>query len=137
MEALQGSILRVKLRHLDEWTDMRRSNAAIYNRLLANCGEIAPSEMRYARHVYHVYTLRTERRDALQQALSERGIHTGIHYPIPVHLQPAYADLGYRLGDFPCAEKAAREVLSLPMYAGLTETQLETVCSAVNEYFQA
>lgn len=136
MEALQGSILRVKLRRLDVWTEARRKCAALYDRLLADCGNITPDEMAYARHVYHVYTIRTPHRDAVQRALLAKGIHTGIHYPIPVHLQPAYSDLGYGPGDFPCAEQAAQEVLSLPMYAGLTESQVELVASAVNGYFR-
>ena len=85
------------------------------------------------RHVYHVYSVRTSRRDNLQKALQARGIQTGIHYPIPVHLQPAYADLGYRVGAFPVSEKAAQEVLSLPMYAELTDEQIATVSTAVKE----
>lgn len=133
MEGLQGSILRIKLRHLDEWTDARRANAAIYDRSLANSRVVAPREMPYARHVYHVYTIRTPDRDLLQQILLAKGIHTGIHYPIPVHLQPAYADLGYSAGAFPCSEQAAKEVLSLPMYAGQTTEQLEIVGAAVNQ----
>lgn len=134
MEGLQGTILRIKLRRLDEWTEARRANAGIYGRLLAKSRVATPKEMAYARHVYHVYTVRTPDRDALQQALSAKGIHTGIHYPIPVHQQPAYADLGYQAGDFPGSEQAAKEVLSLPMYAGQTAEQLEAVASAVNQF---
>lgn len=134
MEGMQGTILRIKLRHLDEWTDARRANASVYDRLLAKGRVVTPMQLPYARHVYHVYTIRTPDRDSLQQALLAKGIHAGIHYPIPVHLQPAYADLGYKAGDFPCSEQAAKEVLSLPMYAGQTAEQLEAVSMAVNQF---
>jgi dTDP-4-amino-4,6-dideoxygalactose transaminase len=89
--------------------------------------------MPYVRHVYHVYAVRSSRRDALQQALSAQGIQTNIHYPLPVHLLPAHADLGYRRGDFPHAEAAADQVLSLPMFAELTDEQIQTVATAVRE----
>ena len=135
MDALQGSILRVKLRHLDDWTAARRNNAHLYNRMLAGGEAILPCEMSYSHHVYHLYVVRTAHRDALQRALLQENIHTNIHYPIPVHLQPAYADLGYQDADFPCSEQAAREVLSLPMYVGLGESQLQTVSECVADYF--
>jgi dTDP-4-amino-4,6-dideoxygalactose transaminase len=131
LEGIQGAVLRVKLRYLEAWTEARRSAAACYDRLLAGSGVPTPSAMPYARHVYHIYAVRSQRRRAWQQALQEEGIQTGIHYPIPVHLLPAYADLGYRAGQFPQAEKAAAEVLSLPMYPELTTAQCETVCRAV------
>jgi len=131
MEGIQGAVLRVKLRHLEEWNEARRAHAARYDALLRESAVSTPSVMPYARHVYHVYAVRTPRRDALQQALQSSGIHTGIHYPTPIHLLPAYADLGCRRGDFPQSEKAAAEVLSLPMYAELTERQIKTVSEAV------
>lgn len=131
LEGMQGAILRVKLRHLEVWTEARRAHAVRYNRLLVNSGVETPTEMAYARHVYHVYAIRTPQREALQKALSEQGIQTNIHYPIPVHLQKAYADLGYRSGDFPHSEKAANEVLSLPMYAELTEDQMRRIVRAI------
>lgn len=131
MDGLQGAILRVKLRHLEAWNETRRAHAAKYNGLLAGAGVQTPEAMPYARHVYYVYSVRTQRRDALQQALQAAGIQTAIHYPIPVHLQPAHADLGYCAGDFPCSESAAAEVLSLPMYAELTDGQIKTVADAV------
>jgi dTDP-4-amino-4,6-dideoxygalactose transaminase len=127
MEALQGAILRVKLRHLEAWTEARRRHAARYDTLLANSDVRTPSVMSYARHVYHLYTVRVSRRDAVQQALSADGIQTGIHYPIPVHLQPAYADARYREGAFPAAEQAAQEVLSLPLFPEMTEEQIDAV----------
>jgi dTDP-4-amino-4,6-dideoxygalactose transaminase len=127
MDGLQGAILRVKLRHLDDWTEARRNHAAQYDKLLAKADVITPTVMPYGYHVYHIYAVRSRSRDVLQQRLHEQGIQTGIHYPIPVHLQPAYADLGYQVGDFPHSELAAQEVLSLPMYAELTPEQIQTV----------
>jgi dTDP-4-amino-4,6-dideoxygalactose transaminase len=131
MEGLQGAILRVKLRHLDKWTEARRACARLYDQLLADSPVETPIEAAYARHVYHVYAIRTEGRDRLQQTLRADGVHTGIHYPIPVHLQPAYSSLGYGAGDFPHAERAARDVLSLPLYPELSEAQIESVVAAV------
>jgi len=131
MEGFQGAILRVKLRHLERWTEARRAIVGKYNELLADAGVERPTEMPWARHVYHVYTLRTDDRDGLQATLHAEGIQTGIHYPIPVHLQPAYADLGYARGAFPQSEKAAAQVLSLPLYPEMTDAQLEAVSRVV------
>ncbi len=133
MDGIQGAILRVKLRYLDAWTEARRSHAAQYDQLLAGAGVKTPVVMPYSHHVYHVYALRSLQRDQLQQKLSNQGISTGIHYPIPAHLQAAYADLGYKLGDFPCSESASREELSLPMYAEISTEQLATISKSVNE----
>jgi len=133
LEGMQGAILRVKLRHLEAWTEARRAHARRYNELLAGNGVRTPEEMPFARHVYHIYAVRTPQREALQRALSEKGIQTGIHYPIPVHLQKAYADLGYQSGDFPHSERAANEVLSLPMYPELSDENIEIVSAAVRE----
>jgi dTDP-4-amino-4,6-dideoxygalactose transaminase len=127
LEGMQGAILRVKLRHLETWIEARRKHAAQYNELLPDSGVQIPKEIPYARHVYHIYAIRTPQREVLQRSLSEKGIQTGIHYPIPVHLQKAYADLGYRSGDFPHSEHAANEVLSLPMFAELTKAQILSV----------
>ncbi len=131
MEGLQGAVLRVKLRHLEAWTEARRAAAATYDKLLAGSGVPTPQAMAYSRHVYHIYAIRAARRQAWQEALQTQGIHTGIHYPIPVHLLPAYADLGYKAGEFPHSERAADEVLSLPMFPELTPTQCEEVSRAV------
>jgi dTDP-4-amino-4,6-dideoxygalactose transaminase len=133
MDGIQGGILRVKLRYIEAWTEARRSHAAQYDALLVDSGLKTPAVMPYSRHVYHVYAVRSPQREMLQQKLQEQGIQTGIHYPIPVHLQPAYADLGYQLGDFPHAEAAANEVFSLPMYAELSEEQVKTVSAALCE----
>jgi len=131
LEALQAAILRVKLRHLEEWTEARRARAAEYTRLLAAAGIQAPRERFDSRHVYHVYTVRSAYRRELREQLQEAGIQTEIHYPLPLHLQPAYADLGYRRGDFPVAEQAAEEVLALPMFPELTVSQVHTVAETL------
>src|ERR1035437_738904 len=131
MEALQGAILRVKLRHLEQCIQSRRAIVGKYNQLLAGSGVERPTEMPWARHVYHVYTLRTDDRDALHAALQTEGIQTGIHYPVPVHLQPAYADLGYARLALPQSEKAEDEVLSLPLYPELTDDQIQSVSQAL------
>jgi dTDP-4-amino-4,6-dideoxygalactose transaminase len=132
MDALQGAILRVKLRRLEAWTEGRRANAKRYDAMLDAAGVVRPQEMPYARHVYHVYAIRVANRAAVQAALREQGIETGIHYPIPVHLQPAYAFLGHTAGAFPHAEAAANEVLSLPMFPELTAEQQERVVGALS-----
>jgi dTDP-4-amino-4,6-dideoxygalactose transaminase len=131
MHGLQGAILRVKLRHLPAWTGLRRRHAARYHELLAGAGVTRPEEMPYAAHVYHLYTVRSRERDRLQTALRAAHIHTGLHYPIPVHLQLAYADPRYGVGAFPESERAAAEVLSLPMFPEMTEEHLRTVATAV------
>jgi dTDP-4-amino-4,6-dideoxygalactose transaminase len=133
MEGFQGAILRVKLRHLKQWTEARRTIVSKYNRLLADSAVDLPQEMPWARHVYHVYTVRSDDRDALQAALLTEGIQTAIHYAVPVHLQPAYADLGYRKGALPQSETAANQVLSLPLYPELSEQAITFVAHAVRK----
>ena len=129
---MQGAILRVKLRSLESWTEARRAHARRYDELLAGASLGLPAEAPYARHVYHVYAVRTLEREAIMGSLGEQGIQTGIHYPVPVHLQPAYADSAYQRGSFPVAEQAADEVLSLPMYPELTEDHLQAVARALH-----
>ena len=131
MTGIQGAILRVKLRHLEEWTKARRNHAAMYNELFSESSLIIPKEMPYARHVYHLYVIRAQQRDALREVLNNKGIQTGIHYPIPVHLQKAHVDLGYKKGDFPLTEQAADEILSLPMYAELNDEDIEIVVNTI------
>ena len=133
MDGFQGAVLRVKLRHLDAWTDARRAHASHYGKRLEGGPVQPPRELEGRRHVYHVYTVRAPERDRLRAALEARGIQTGVHYPIPLHLQPAYADLGHCPGDFPVAEAAAREVLSLPMYPELPEEARDRVAGALRE----
>ena len=131
MEGIQGAVLRVKLKRLDAWTELRRTAASHYDRMFAGSSIATPKAMGYARHCYHIYAIRTANRQAWQEALLAQGIQSGIHYPTPVHLLPAFADLGYQAGQFPHAEKAANEVLSLPMFPELTQAQCEEVARAV------
>ncbi len=134
MDALQGALLRVKLRHLEAWTLARRAHAARYDELLRDLPLELPTAMPDRRHVYHIYAIRTPARTALQAALAERDIHSGIHYPIPVHLQPVFSDLGGKPGDFPVSERIAAEVLSLPMFPELTQEQLVAIADAVTHW---
>jgi dTDP-4-amino-4,6-dideoxygalactose transaminase len=129
MDGLQGAVLGVKLKHLETWTEARRSRAAEYTRRLRGTAANVPAERPGSRHVYHQYVVRVPERDAWRAALTEAGVQTGVHYPIPVHLHPAYSDLGYSRGDFPVSERAAIEVLSLPMFPELTDEQIESIAS--------
>lgn len=131
MDGLQGAILRVKLRRLEQWTEARRVHAAEYDRRLAGSELVAPFARPDSRHVYHAYTVRAPHRDGCRQHLVARGVQTAVHYPIPAHLQPAYTDLGYRRGDFPVSEAAAAEVLSLPMFPELRAEQIDVVVGAL------
>jgi len=131
MDGIQGAVLRVKLRHLEAWTEKRRQVARWYADTLDPESVRLPRERAGCRHVYHVYVVRSSDRDGLRDALGSQGIQTGVHYPIPVHLQPAHADIGYHAGDFPVAEAVAGEVLSLPIYPEMTRQQVETVAAAV------
>ncbi len=133
MDGLQGAVLRIKLKHLDHWNERRHTNAATYRKLLGG-NEATIAEENYGKPVYHLFVVRSKNRDALQKYLGEQGIQSGIHYPIPLHLQPAYQSLGYHEGDFPCAEKLSREILSLPMFAELTDEQIAEVCEKVQSF---
>ena len=130
LDEIQAAVLRVGLAHLAEWTERRRGLAALYRRGLEGLGLTLPVEEPYARAVWHLFVVRHPRRDALAEGLKARGVGTLIHYPIPLHLQPALADGGGQPGDFPVAERAAREILSLPLYPGLTDAQAEAVVAA-------
>jgi dTDP-4-amino-4,6-dideoxygalactose transaminase len=131
MEEIQAAVLNVKLRHLDDWNDRRRARAARYNSALSNSSLVLPQEMAYARHVYHVYVVQSDNREGLQKHLTTAGVQTGVHYPIPIHLQPAYAPLGYKRGDLPVTESLAERVLSLPMFPELSDEQIDRVAQAV------
>jgi dTDP-4-amino-4,6-dideoxygalactose transaminase len=133
LEGIQGAVLNVKLRHLDRWNELRREHAARYQELLRGSDLRLPVEMPYAEHVYHLYVVQSDGRDALQQTLNESGVQTGIHYPIPIHLQTAYASLNYRRGDFPEAERQAARVLSLPMFPELTDEQIMHVAEVAGK----
>ena len=134
LDGIQAAVLRVKLRHLEAWTRSRRAHAERYARGLAGGPVTPPTAMPYAGHVFHVYAVRTARREALREFLRQAGVETGIHYPIPVHLQEAYADLGGRPGDFPVSERLASEVLSLPMYAELPDADIDRVIDRVRSF---
>jgi dTDP-4-amino-4,6-dideoxygalactose transaminase len=137
LDEIQAAILRVKLRHLSNWQRARQENAAEYTRLLNQIpGVMPPIVPDGFEHVFHQYTIRIERRDALQQFLSERKIGSTVYYPHPLHLQPLYASLGNKAGDFPHAERAAQEVLSLPMYPELRKEQIARVVEAIAEFMK-
>ena len=131
MDGIQGAVLRVKLRYLDEWTEARRRHAARYNDLLANIDVQTPTDNESVKHVYHLYVIRVRERDVLQTGLRKNGIQTAIHYPAPVYLQPAYLHLGFKVGDFPDAERAAAEVLSLPICPELSPTDVSEICVTI------
>ncbi len=130
LDGLQAAILRVKLRHLDSWNARRREHAASYGRALSKKVRL-PVVRDGAEPVWHLYVVRSKERDALQERLAQAGIQTGVHYPVPLHLQPAYARLGIREGALPVTERAAREILSLPMFAELTEEAIARVASVI------
>jgi dTDP-4-amino-4,6-dideoxygalactose transaminase len=135
LDEIQAAILRVKLRHLSNWQRARQANAAEYTRLFREVrGVMPPLAPEGFEHVYHQYTIRIERRDALQQFLSERKIGSTVYYPHPLHLQPLYASLGHKPGDFPHAERAAQEVLSLPMFPELGKEQIARVVENIHEF---
>ena len=138
LEGMQGAVLGVKLKYLDGWNGLRRAHAARYRELLApleEAGALAlPREAHGVEHVYHLFVVQTDARDALQRYLSAAGVQTGIHYTVPVHLQPAYAPLGHKEGDFPRAESQSRRVLSLPMFAELTGQQIGYVADALADF---
>lgn len=137
MSGMQGAILDVKLKYLDKWTDIRRRNAFLYREYLSDCKEIIlPEEMQGAKHVYHLFVIRTHKRDELMQFLKKYQIYIGLHYPIPCHLQNAYKSLGYREGDFPISEKYADEILSLPMSEQLTEEEIKFVAVKIKEFYK-
>jgi len=137
LDTLQAAILRVKLKYLEKWNAARRYNAKLYHDFLGGTDVVAPAETRGVESVWHLYVICSEHRDTLREHLESRGISASIHYPIPIHLQPAYKDLGYKRGQFPVTEGLARRILSLPMYAELTSEQLEFVALAIREFMSA
>jgi dTDP-4-amino-4,6-dideoxygalactose transaminase len=136
LEGIQGGVLAVKLPHLDGWNNNRRILAARYNEIFAGSKVVTPKEMPYAQHVYHLYVVVVEDREALKNALSEQGIENGLHYPVPLHLQKAYEYLGYKKGDFPVSEHVASNHVSLPMYAELPIEHVEHVAKTVREVLE-
>ncbi len=137
LDAIQAAFLRIKLRRLAQWNDARRRHAARYREALADVAEVQlPLEAPYARHVYHLFVIRAERRDALQSRLTACGIATGLHYPVPLHLQDAYRHLGLGRGAFPVAERAAETILSLPMFPELTDAQVCRVAETIRDFYR-
>lgn len=132
MDGIQGAVLSAKLKYLDSWNSVRRSHASCYQKLLADVPAVAvPKEMSYARHVYHVFAVRSPDREGLKQALSQSGIECSVHYPVPIHLQQAYAARGEGVGTFPVAEQVSGELLSLPMFPELTVEQIAFICDEI------
>jgi len=136
LDTLQAAILRVKLRYLECWIEGRRRNAALYTELLAGNGVATPVKVPNSTHVYHLYVVRTPQRDALQTHLREQGIGTAIHYPIPIHLQPFYAQNGFRRGQFPVTEQLCDEILSLPMFPEMTADQVQYVATQMIKFLK-
>ena len=149
MDALQGAILRAKLPHLDSWTAARQRNATLYRQYFLASGlasddsdgraqlpVILPVESGWGRHIYHLFQIRALRRDALQNYLKTQGISTEVYYPVPLHLQACFADMGYAAGDYPNAERAASETLALPIYPELTEAMIARVVDTVQAFFR-
>jgi dTDP-4-amino-4,6-dideoxygalactose transaminase len=148
LDAIQTGVLRVKLKHLPEWNEKRRRNASLYTQLLKRNSEpetrnpepvtldtiITPHEPEWTKAVYHLYIVRTKKRDELQKFLAENGVSTGLHYPIPLHLQNAYKTSEYREGDFPITEKVSKEIISLPMFPDLTVEQIKYVCEKIKDF---
>ncbi|MCR8850565.1 DegT/DnrJ/EryC1/StrS family aminotransferase [Rossellomorea sp. SC111] len=137
LDEMQAAILNVKFKHIDSWIEKRRQLARNYTELVSelNLDIVTPEEENDRFHVFHQYTIRTNKRDELQKFLSDRGVQTMIYYPLPLHIQPVFSDLGYKEGDFPEAEKAAKEAISLPMFPELKIEQQEYVVSQIKEFF--
>jgi dTDP-4-amino-4,6-dideoxygalactose transaminase len=131
LHALQAAFLSAKLPHLERWNSMRTQTAALYDRLLARSGVVLPGRAESVSHVFHLYVIRVGSRDRLRAELADQGIQTGIHYAVPLHLEPAFAGLGYSRGEFPVAERAAASIVSLPMYPFLSEDEVARVAEAV------
>jgi len=136
MEGFQGAVLRVKLKHLNRWVEERRRVARCYTELLADTPLKLPVEAQGVQSAWHLYVVRHPRRDELKKHLEEHGIGCALHYPLPLHVQKCYAHLGYKAGDFPVAEKAARECLSLPIYPEMTDEQVKRVAEVIRDFFK-
>ncbi|MDP2968757.1 MAG: DegT/DnrJ/EryC1/StrS family aminotransferase [Deltaproteobacteria bacterium] len=136
LDEIQAAILRVKLRYLDRWNEQRRRKALIYKRKVEGSGVICPIEKEGARHVYHLFVIRSKKRNGLQTFLKGKGIDTLIHYPIPIHLQKAFVELGYQRGDLPVTERYAQEILSLPFFPELSEGEINEVGDQVKNFFK-
>lgn len=135
LDELQAAILRIKLKYLDNWIEERRKIACLYKERLKDIDIVLPTEKEGVRHVYHLFVIRTKKRDQLQRFLRKKGISTLIHYPIPIHLQKAFKELGKKIGDFPATEKCSQEILSLPVFNGIKKPEVEEVAIQIRNFF--
>ena len=133
LDSIQAAVLNVKLKYLEKWNESRRKLALLYNKKL-NGIVIVPKEMSYGKHVYHLYVVRVKERDALLANLKSKGVAAGIHYPVPIHLQKAYTDMGLKEGSFPLTEKFSKEIISLPMFPELTEGEVDYIAKCIGEF---
>ncbi|MFA5309032.1 MAG: DegT/DnrJ/EryC1/StrS family aminotransferase [Dehalococcoidales bacterium] len=136
LDEIQAAVLKIKLRHLDDWTEMRRNNAQIYREYLPSSVAL-PGEMPWAKHVYHLFVIKTPERDGLKSWLEQKGIATGMHYPVPIHLQEAWREYGGEDIYLPVTEKITKEILSLPMYPELSEGEIQYICGCVREFSES
>jgi dTDP-4-amino-4,6-dideoxygalactose transaminase len=136
LDEIQAAILRVKLKYLDQWNEERRRKAELYTKMLSPIGVVCPSEEKGVRHVYHLYTIKTEKRDLLQAFLKKRGIETLIHYPIPIPFQKAYQELRYRRRDFPLTNQWSRKILSLPFFPEIKKHETEKVTEGIRSFMK-
>jgi len=136
LDEIQAAILRVKLKYLDQWNKERRGKARLYTKMLSSLGVVCPSEKKGVRHVFHLYTIKTRKRDSLQAFLKKRGIETLIHYPIPIPLQKAYRELGYRRRDFPLTNQWSRKILSLPFFPEMKDSEIEEVTEGIRCFME-
>jgi len=136
LDEIQAAILRVKLKYLDQWNKERRGKARLYTKMVSSLGVVCPSERKGVRHVFHLYTIKTRKRDSLQAFLKKRGIETLIHYPIPIPLQKAYRELGYRRRDFPLTNQWSRKILSLPFFPEMKDSEIEEVTEGIRCFME-
>jgi len=136
LDEIQAAILRVKLKYLDQWNEVRRRKAKLYTKMLSPLGVVCPSEKKGIRHVYHLYTIKTRERDSLRAFLKKKGIETLIHYPIPIPLQKAYQELGYRRGDLPLTDQWSQKILSLPIFPEIRECEMEEVAEGIRSFLE-
>jgi dTDP-4-amino-4,6-dideoxygalactose transaminase len=134
LDEVQAAVLSAKLKHLDQWNERRRVIASSYQNRIRNDAVTILLERKYGKHVYHLYVVRVSRRSEFQSHLLAHGIETLIHYPIPIHKQESYQDLGYKLGDFPVTERLAEEIVSLPIYPELTDDEIDYICGIMNDF---
>lgn len=139
LEEIQAGVLNVKMKYIQKWTETRRNIASLYTKIFSEMGideVITPYHAEYVKPVYHLYVIRVKNREGLNKHLNEKGVQTGLHYPLPLHMQKAYADLNHKPGDFPVAQKYAGEILSIPMYPEMTNDMVQYVCETVKEFYK-